>query len=286
MAQSVFLIHDVLEKPFARQLAIDLSLAGATVWLDEAKSEEIQDILNGKIDAEIRGDIYLAVILSPDSVESNWVQHEVEVMEIRGDIYLAVILSPDSVESNWVQHEVEVMLNRGEAGLNVNVLPLLYKDCEVPAFMADKICSDFRNPENYTAMLHRIIDRLEIIGHDGKGPVLPDSVAGMWQGTWIWCGRQRDADLFLSASPVIPSRMVIRYMKSGILTIVEQELDVRISGKAVKLIGTGYRLIERGISLGWNLDTFNLSLGEAGTTLEGITMDKRGAHSPVVFKRK
>ena len=35
MAQSVFLIYDVLEKPFARQLAIVLSLAGANVWLEE-----------------------------------------------------------------------------------------------------------------------------------------------------------------------------------------------------------------------------------------------------------
>ena len=37
MAKSVFLIHDELAKPFVRHLAIDLSLAGATVWLDEAE---------------------------------------------------------------------------------------------------------------------------------------------------------------------------------------------------------------------------------------------------------
>ena len=92
--------------------------------------------------------------------------------------------------------------------------------------------------------------------------------------------------MFLSASPNIPSKMVIRYLKSGVLTIVEQKLDVRISGNSVKLIGTGYRLIERGISMGWNLDTFNLSMGASGGTLEGINTDKRGAQSPVLFKRK
>ncbi|MDO9112068.1 MAG: hypothetical protein Q7U40_15520, partial [Desulfatirhabdiaceae bacterium] len=67
---------------------------------------------------------------------------------------------------------------------------------------------------------------------------------------------------------------------------VEQTLDVRVSGNAVKLIGTAYRLIERGISLGWNLDTFNLSLDESGKTLQGINWDKKGVQSPVLFKRK
>ncbi len=134
-------------------------------------------------------------------------------------------------------------------------------------------------------MLLRVIDCLEL-GGNGKGPVVPASLAGMWQGSWIWCGRQRSADMFLSASPNIPSKMIIRYLKSGILTIVEQKLDVRISGNSVKLIGTGYRLLERGISLGWNLDTFNLSMGASGGTLEGINTDKRGAQSPVLFKRK
>jgi len=256
MAQSVFLVHDILEKPFARQLATDLSLAGATVWLDEAETGGIQDFLIGKIDKEIRGDVYLAVILSPNSVGSDWVLREIEIAQ-----------------------------NQRVAGLLIKVLPLLYKDCIIPAFMADNICADFRNPADYTNMLSKVIDRLEF-GRDGKGSVLPATLAGTWKGSWIWCGRQRDADMFLSTSPVIPSKMIIRYMKSGILTIVEQELKVRVSGNSVKLIGTGYRLLERGISLGWNLDTFNLSLGASGITLEGINTDKRGMQSPVIFKRK
>ena len=256
MAQSVFLVHDIIEKPFARQLAIDLSLAGATVWLDEAETEGIQDFLVGKIDKEIQGDVCLAVILSPNLVRSDWVLREIEIGQ-----------------------------NQRVDGLSVKLLPLLYKDCTIPAFMVDMLCADFRNPANYTSMLSKVIDRLEL-GSDGKGPVLPPLLAGTWQGSWIWCGRQRDADMFLSASPIIPSRMIIRYMKSGILTIVEQELKVQVSGNTVKLIGTGYRLLERGIALGWNLDTFNLSLGASGMTLEGISTDKRGTKFPVLFKRK
>ncbi len=257
MGQSVFLIHDVLEKPFARQLAIDLSLAGASVWLDEVQTGGTQDSLIGKIDKKIQG-----------------------------EIYLAVILSPNSVRSDCIQREVEIALNCGVSGLIIHILPLLYKDCTIPAFMANKLCADFRNPADYAVMLRRIIDRLGLgIGSDGKEPVLPVSLAGMWQGAWIWCGRQRNADMFISSSPTIPSKMIIRYLKSGILTIVDQELNVRFSGNAVKLIGTGYRLIERGISLGWNLDTFNLIMGPSGMTLEGNITDKRGMNSPVLFKR-
>jgi hypothetical protein len=255
MAKSVFLIHDILDKPFARQLAIDFSLAGATVWLDEAEIGEIHGSMVSKI-------------------QENALR----------DVYLTVILSPNLVKSDWLQHEIETLLNREGAEFAIKVLTLLYKDCVIPDYLADKLREDVRNPENYTSMLPRIIDSLELCS-DGKGADLPATLAGKWQGSWRWCGRHRDADLFLSASPTIPSRMIIRYMKSGILTIVQQELDVRISGNEVKLIGTTYRLLERGISLGWNLDTFNLYMGPSGMTLEGINTDKKGSKSPVLFKR-
>jgi hypothetical protein len=80
--------------------------------------------------------------------------------------------------------------------------------------------------------------------------------------------------------------MIVQYQKSGVLTIVEQALDVQISGNAVILTGTGYRLLERGISLGWNLDTFNLTLDESGKKLEGINTDKKGEQFPILFIRK
>ncbi len=256
MAKSVFLIHDLLDKPFARQLAIALSLAGATVWLDEAETGHIRNTLTGNIDKEILG-----------------------------DIYLAVILSPNSVGSDCVQREIEIALNRGVAGLTITILPLLYKDCAIPAFMADKICADFRDPSAYPNMLRRLFDRLKL-GRPGKESVLPASIAGIWQGSWNWCDRQRNAHMYLSASPAVSSKIIIQYLKSGILTIVEQTLDVRISGNAVQLTGTGYRLLERGISLGWNLDTFKLSLDESGKKLEGINTDKKGEQFPILFKRK
>ena len=255
MAKSVFLIHDVIAKPFARRLAIDLSLAGATVWLDEAEIGAV-DSLTRKIDDE-------KLI----------------------DVYLAIILTPNLVNSDCVQRVVEVSLNQEIAGNHLKLLPLLYSDCAIPAFMANKLCADFRNLVNYSSMLRRIINRMDLC-YNGEGTVMPAHLAGMWQGAWKWCGRQRHADMFLSSFPMLPSKMIIRYLKSGIFTIIELLLDVQISGNAVNLVGRSYRLLERGISLGWNLDTLNLTIDEAGTTLKGIKMDKRGTQSPVLFKRK
>jgi hypothetical protein len=256
MSLSIFLIHDVLDKPFARQLAIDLSLAGATVLLDEAQ-------IGGEHDSLIR----------------------YNVKTVLGDVCLAVILSSNSVRSDWVQHEVESLLNQQSVGSNIKVMPLMYQNCAIPSFMADKICADFRDPVNYPSMLCRVIDCLKL-GSADKEPVLPACITGIWQGSWIWSGRQRNAHMYLSSSPAISSKMIIQYLKSGILTIIEQALDVRLSGNAIKLNGTSYRLLERGISLGWNLDTFNLSLDASGKTLEGIYIDKKGVQSPLLFKRK
>ncbi|MFH0994485.1 MAG: toll/interleukin-1 receptor domain-containing protein [Pseudomonadota bacterium] len=255
MVKSVFLIHDVIVKPFARQLAIDLSLAGATVWLDEAEIGAVDSLIR-KIDEE-------------------------KLV----DVYLALLLTPDSVNSDWVQQEVETALNQEIAGIRIKFLPLLYSDCEIPASMANKLCADFRNSANYSSMLRRVINRLDL-GGNGDGTLMPAHLAGIWQGSWTWCGRLRDADMSLSIFPMLPSKMVIRYLKSGILTIVEQVLDVHVSGKSVKLVGRSYRLLERGIALGWNPDTLNLTIDETGTMLKGTKMDKRGTLSPVLFKRK
>ena len=255
MAKSVFLIHDKLVKPFARRLAIDLSLAGATVWLDEAEIGAV-DSLTRKIEEE-------------------------KLVEV----YLAIILTLNLVNCNCIQHVTELALSQEIAGNHIHILPLLYSDCVVPSFMANKLCADFRNAVHYRSVLRRVINRMGL-GDNNEGTLIPAHIAGMWQGAWKWCDRQRSADMFLSSSPALPSKMLIRYLKSGILTIVELFLDVRISGNAVKLIGRNYRLLERGVSLGWNPDTLNLTIDDTGTTLKGIKVDKRGTQSPVLFKRK
>jgi TIR domain len=130
MPSSVFLSHNSNDKLFVRRLAEDLRYAGVTVWVDEA---------------EIKlGDSLLA------KVEDG----------IKGSDYLAVILSPHSIDSSWVQRELRIALTKEIESRNVVVLPLLHCDCEMPAFLSDKLYADFRQENRYGDALNLLLDRL------------------------------------------------------------------------------------------------------------------------------
>jgi hypothetical protein len=75
--------------------------------------------------------------------------------------YLAVILSPDSVSSEWVLKEVRMAMQREIAGKRVVVLPLLYRDCTLPGFLRDKIYADLRNAADYERGLQAVLERLQ-----------------------------------------------------------------------------------------------------------------------------
>jgi TIR domain len=57
---------------------------------------------------------------------------------------IIALLSPTSVNSNWVKKELSFAMT-GEIGRrDVKVLPALVEDCEVPAMLRDKLYADFR----------------------------------------------------------------------------------------------------------------------------------------------
>jgi hypothetical protein len=83
---SIFLSHSHKDKPFARKIAQQLSAHGMRVWLDEAELL-VGDSLITKIEIAIKDCSYLGVILSPNSVNSDWVRKEVSIAlteEIQG----------------------------------------------------------------------------------------------------------------------------------------------------------------------------------------------------------
>jgi len=127
---SIFLSHTHADKSFARRLAVDLKVAGARVWIDEAEIQ-VGDSLIEKICEGIDG------------------------MD-----YLGVILSPDSVNSPWVRREVDIAMNQEIEGKTVRVLPLLYKNCDLPGFLKGKLYADFTQIENYETALKGVLRRL------------------------------------------------------------------------------------------------------------------------------
>lgn len=129
----VFLSHCHSDKPIVRRIANDLQKNGAIVWIDEAELN-VGDSLIQKISEGI------------DKMD-----------------YLAVFLSPESVQSEWVKREVDLAMNQEFKGKRIKVLPLLIKNCELPGFVNGKVFADFRDPAKYDQCLDLILKRLAIL---------------------------------------------------------------------------------------------------------------------------
>lgn len=129
---SVFLSHNSKDKPWVKKLAERLTADGVVVWLDEAELN-IGDSLIEKISSGIR---------------------EME--------YVAAVISRNSVESTWVQKEINLAMSKEIMGRKVTVLPLLIERCELPAALTDKLYADFTNPENFETEYLRLLRTLGV----------------------------------------------------------------------------------------------------------------------------
>lgn len=129
----VFISYSSKDRPFAEQIAQDLIHRGVKVWIDTLEMQ-VGDSLNKKIQTGI--------------LSSGW---------------LAIILSPHSVSSPWVEKELSAALELELEKRSVFVLPLLYKDCVIPLFLREKIYADFRHSyENgLCALLQKIKPTLD-----------------------------------------------------------------------------------------------------------------------------
>jgi hypothetical protein len=110
----VFLSHTSADKPLVRRLAEDLRQQNVGVWYDEWELK-VGDSIVGRIEDGIR--------------EAG---------------FLAVVLSPKSIESQWVRRELNAALAAELERRSVFILPVLARDCEIPLFLRDKLYADFR----------------------------------------------------------------------------------------------------------------------------------------------
>lgn len=70
---SIFLSHNSADKPFVRKLAADLRRNGFYAWVDEAEIK-LGDSLIEKIEEGIETTDFLGVVLSRNSINSEWVK--------------------------------------------------------------------------------------------------------------------------------------------------------------------------------------------------------------------
>ena len=137
---SIFLSHSHPDKDFVRQLATALEESGVRVWVDEAEIE-VGDSLFEKIEVAI------------DEMD-----------------YLGVVLSPASVQSEWVKREVRQALGEEIHNKRVKVLPILLANCIVPGFLRERKYADFRISADFASGVAALLRRLA-----GPVPVPSDS---------------------------------------------------------------------------------------------------------------
>ncbi len=128
---SIFLSHSSEDKEFVRDLHKILVDNGINSWIDEAEIK-IGDSLLNKISEGIK----------------------------KAD-YVAIILSPKSIKSSWVEKELEMAMHQEIERKGIKVLPLIIEDCDVPEYLKIKKYGDFRTPQSSLKSINELLNMLK-----------------------------------------------------------------------------------------------------------------------------
>jgi hypothetical protein len=127
--QKVFISYSHVDSNFAERLALDLRASDVPATYDKWLLR-VGDSIIQKIASEVSEAGSVIALLSPASVESNWVKKEL-ALAMTGEVKTA----------------------------GLKVLPAVIADCEVPLMLADKLYADFRNSYYFglRALLHALL---------------------------------------------------------------------------------------------------------------------------------
>ena len=129
-SRKIFVSYAHPDREIARRIASELRKSGLTVWFDEWEMMHGDSIIE-RIDR--------AVSTSD---------------------FLIVLLSRSSVDSRWVQSELNAALARELQSRAITVLPVLIEDCIIPARLADKSYLDLR--KDFERGLEHLVQRLSV----------------------------------------------------------------------------------------------------------------------------
>jgi len=134
MPSSVFLSHSSNDNAFVEKLYEDLTREDIDVWFDKWEIK-VGDSIIRKIEEGLKNNDYLIIVLSENSVKSEWVRRELSV---------------------GLMKEIEEK--------SVVVLPILLEDCEIPMLLKEKRYADFRGL--YQKGYNELIDSIR--AHEGR----------------------------------------------------------------------------------------------------------------------
>lgn len=125
----VFISYSHKDVTFARKLRRDLEALGFSVWMDE-KDVKVGSSFTKKIEEGINYAEYVIVVISPDSVESGWVELE------------------------WTSSLISHITGKG-----IKVLPVLYRDAEIPLFLQGFLYANAE--QDYDLALARLVQAMQ-----------------------------------------------------------------------------------------------------------------------------
>jgi hypothetical protein len=111
----VFISHSSRDKKFVRSLKDGLIENNIDIWFDEDQLDLGDSLLNK-----------LGTALNTSS-------------------HLVIILSPSSIESDWVKFELKKALENQRTGLMQKIIPVKFRECDVPEELADVLYADLSN---------------------------------------------------------------------------------------------------------------------------------------------
>lgn len=150
-----FISHSSIDKPFVKRLATDLrTREGIDAWLD--KWEILPgDSIPQKLEEGLASARIFILILSPESVKSQWVSYE-------KDAWLTA------------QIDEEVRAKKESRIPSRRLIPLLYKNCEKPFFLQSFLHVSI-NDENYEDGFQQLVRGMR--GESGKPPLKGETAA-------------------------------------------------------------------------------------------------------------
>lgn len=129
---NVFISHNYKDKPMARKIAKDLNKYGIKTWIDESEIK-----LGDSLIEKIRDGL--------DHMD-----------------FLIALISGNSVESEWVKKELDIVMNSEIEEKRVIAIPILVGKCELPGFLKGKLYADMSTSKKYNENISALIRRFDI----------------------------------------------------------------------------------------------------------------------------
>jgi hypothetical protein len=79
---------------------------------------------------------------------------------IENSTSVIIIMSPDYFKSRWAETELEISMDREFKTNQVYVLPVLYRDCEIPSILDGKVYLDFRDAQLHTDGFRKLAEAI------------------------------------------------------------------------------------------------------------------------------